>query len=195
MEKTLKTALLVMDMQSSILGHLPGKTELLSNVSAAIANARKHSMPVIYVIVGFRAGAPEVSENNKGFSTAIQKEQWTSEFAAEWLSIHPHVIPQQDDVVVVKRRVSAFTGSDLEVVLRAQGIQHLVLTGIATSGVVLSTLREAADKDYQLTVIEDCCADRDQEVHRVLMDKVFPKQAEVVSLERWVKETKLSNLD
>jgi nicotinamidase-related amidase len=192
MEQTIKVALLVMDMQSSILGHLSSNPELLIKVTAAIANARKHSIPVIYVIVGFRAGAPEVSEGNKGFSTAIQKEQWTSEFAAEWLSIHPDVIPQKEDVVVVKRRVSAFTGSDLEVILRALGIQHLVLTGVATSGVVLSTLREAADKDYQLTVIEDCCADRDQEVHRVLMDKVFQKQAEVVSLERWVKEMKIS---
>ena len=180
-----------MDMQSSILAHLPGNPELLIKVTAAIANAREHAIPVIYVIVGFRAGAPEVSERNKRFSTDIRKEQWTSEYAAEWLSIHPDIIPQQEDVVVVKRRVSAFTGSDLEVILRAQGIQHLVLTGVATSGVVLSTLREAADKDYQLTVIEDCCADRDEEVHRVLMDKVFYKQAEVVSLERWITEMQL----
>lgn len=95
--------------------------------------------------------------------------------------------PQEGDVTVTKRRVSAFTGSDLEVVLRAKGIQHLVLTGIATSGVVLSTLREASDKDYQLTVIEDCCADADEEVHRVLTTKVFVKQAEIFSAEQWMK--------
>jgi nicotinamidase-related amidase len=73
----------------------------------------------------------------------------------------------------------------LEVVLRAQGITHLVLCGIATSGVVLSTLREAADKDYQLTVLSDCCADSDEEVHRVLISKIFPRQAEVVAAEEW----------
>jgi nicotinamidase-related amidase len=88
-------------------------------------------------------------------------------------------------MVITKRRVSAFTGSDLEVVLRGQGIQHLVLTGIATSGVVLSTLREAADKDFQLSVIADCCADADEEVHRVLTSKVFPRQAEVINLDQW----------
>lgn len=101
-------------------------------------------------------------------------------------TIHPAVVPLESDIVVTKRRVSAFTGSDLEVVLRAQGIQHLVLTGIATSGVVLSTVREAADKDYQLTVLSDCCADGDEEVHQVLTKKVFPRQAAVESLEEWL---------
>jgi nicotinamidase-related amidase len=186
MEQTSKTALLVMDMQTSILGHIPDPSLLVANVSKAIATARERSIPVVYVVVGFRAGAPEISASNKGFSAAIQKEKWTPEFAEQWLKIHPDVAPQQGEIIVTKRRVSAFTGSDLEVVLRGLGIQHLVLTGIATSGVVLSTLREAADKDYQLTVIEDCCADSDEEVHRVLTAKVFPRQAEVLTLGQWI---------
>ncbi len=94
--------------------------------------------------------------------------------------------PLPGEVVVVKRRVSAFTGSDLEVVLRAAGIDHLVLSGIATSGVVLSTLREAADRDYRLTVLADACLDRDDEVHRVLTETVFPRQADVVTVDEWV---------
>ncbi len=98
------------------------------------------------------------------------------------MKVHGDLKSQAHEVVVTKRRVSAFSGSDLEVVLRAQGIQHLVLTGIATSGVVLSTLREAADKDYRLTVLADCCADGDEEVHRVLTTKVFPRQADVLTL-------------
>jgi len=81
--------------------------------------------------------------------------------------------------------VSAFTGSDLEVVLRSFGITHLTLCGIATSGVVLSTLREAADKDYSMTVLADCCADMDDEVHRVLTVKIFPRQADVIHSENW----------
>ncbi len=89
-------------------------------------------------------------------------------------------------MIVTKRRISAFTGSDLEVILRAQNIRHLVLTGISTSGVVLSTLREAADKDYRLTVISDCCADREEEVHRALLQQVFPRQADVIGLEDWI---------
>jgi isochorismate hydrolase len=80
---------------------------------------------------------------------------------------------------------SAFTGSDLEVVLRAGGIDSLVLAGIATSGVVLSTLRQAADLDYRLTVLADGCLDADPEVHRVLLEKVFPRQADVVRIADW----------
>jgi nicotinamidase-related amidase len=72
------------------------------------------------------------------------------------------------------------------VVLRAFDIKHLILTGIATSGVVLSTLREAADKDYRLTVLADCCADGDEEVHRVLTTKVFSRQADVFTVEEWI---------
>jgi nicotinamidase-related amidase len=60
-----------------------------------------------------------------------------------------------------------------------------VLTGISTSGVVLSTLREAADKDYQITVLSDCCADMDDEVHRVLTTKIFPRQADVLTVQEW----------
>ena len=71
-------------------------------------------------------------------------------------------------------------------VLRAQAVQTLVLTGIATSGVVLSTLRQAADLDYGLVVLRDGCADADEEVHRVLLDKVFPRQADVLTVDEWV---------
>jgi nicotinamidase-related amidase len=101
--------------------------------------------------------------------------------------IHPAVAPAADDVIVVKKRVSAFAGSDLEVVLRGLGVDSLVLTGIATSGVVLSTLRQAADLDYRLTVLADGCLDSDAEVHQVLTGKVFPRQAEVLTIAEWVK--------
>jgi nicotinamidase-related amidase len=100
----------------------------------------------------------------------------------------PALAPQTGDLIVTKRRVSAFTGSDLEVILRSANIQHMVLTGFATSGVVLSTLREAADKDYRLTVLSDGCADRDEEVHTVLLTKVFPRQADVITIGEWVEE-------
>ena len=99
--------------------------------------------------------------------------------------VHPAVAPHAGDIEVMKKRVSAFTGSDLDVVLRSLDIDALVLAGIATSGVVLSTLRQAADLDYQLTVLADGCLDADAEVHRVLTEKVFPRQADVVSIADW----------
>jgi len=103
----------------------------------------------------------------------------------ESFRIPPPFTPMPGEMIITKKRVSAFTGSDLEVVLRSLDIKHLVLAGISTSGVVLSTLREAADKDYVLTVIVDCCADRDEEVHRVLTTKIYPRQALVVTAGEW----------
>lgn len=100
----------------------------------------------------------------------------------------PSINLQENDLLVIKHRVSAFSGSDLEIILRSQNIKHLILTGIATSGVVLSTLREAADKDYQLTVLSDLSADFDPEIQTVLIEKVFPKQADVITSDDWLKE-------
>src|SRR5258708_2418037 len=174
------TALLVMDVQAGIVTLFAHTSNFLKRMKTAITAARAARIPVIYVVVTFRQGYPEISPNNKSFS-AIKQRQSPLQATMTATEIHPAIAPQPTDIVVTKRRVSAFSGSDLEVVLRAQGISHLVLCGIATSGVVLSTLREAADKDYQLTVLSDCCVDSDEEVQRVLLSKVFPRHAELVA--------------
>ncbi|MBN9483942.1 MAG: isochorismatase [Bacteroidetes bacterium 43-93] len=183
-ELTKNTALLVMDMQAGIVNMYPDAKEVVKQVNKAIVTARKNNIPVIYVVVGFRQGSPEISANNKGFS--VSKERFANANMEEWMKIHPEVLHDEKDIIVIKRRVSAFTGSDLEVVLRAKDIKHIVLTGIATSGVVLSTTREAADKDYRITILSDACADGDEEVHRVLTTKVFPRQAEVITVDDWL---------
>jgi len=171
------TTLLVMDMQPVIVGTFPNAINVVSKVGQAIAHARQNGLRVIYVTVGFRQGAPEVSTNNKGVAAAKQK--FGSLKMDEFARVHPDLAPQEGDITVLKRRLSAFSGSDLDMVLRAFGIQHLVLAGLSTGGVVLSTLREAVDKDYRLTVLADCCADADEEVHRVLTTKIFPRHADV----------------
>jgi nicotinamidase-related amidase len=179
------SALLVMDIQKSMIERLGDKKDLLIGpLRTAISAARTAGIPIIYVVVGFRKGYPEISPENKSFSAIKQN---TAAFAGleEPLIIHDEVAPQPGDVVVTKRRISAFTGSDLEVVLSGGGIRHLVLTGIATSGVVLSTIREAADKDFRLTVLSDGCADMDAEVHQVLLGKIFPRQADVMTVQEW----------
>ena len=96
----------------------------------------------------FRPGHPEISARNRTFPALAAAGRFVE--GAPAAGIHPAVAPGPGDLVVTKRRVSAFTGSDLDVVLRGLGAGTLVLTGIATSGVVLSTLRQAADLDYQL---------------------------------------------
>jgi len=177
-------ALLVMDVQRGIVERVGGTPHVLDRLTAAIAAARLAALPVIYVVVRFREGYPEISARNRSFA-AIRDAGAAMEETHDATAIHPAVAPRAGDIVVTKRRVSAFAGSDLDVVLRAQAIDHLVLSGIATSGVVLSTLRYAADLDYRLTVLSDCCADGDDEVHRVLLGKVFPRQANVLTAEEW----------
>jgi nicotinamidase-related amidase len=187
MEKNLKeadSALLVMDIQTFILARMGDSKDLINALKEAIGKARAAGIPVIYVGVAFRKGLPEISTNNKSFS-AIRNNAAQLAVMEEPVAIHPSVAPLPGDIVVTKRRISAFTGSDLEVVLRALHIGRLVLTGIATGGVVLSTLREAADKDYRLTVLSDGCADTDSEVHSLLLSKVFPRQADVITVEEW----------
>ena len=95
--------------------------------------------------------------------------------------IHPSVRPIEGEVVVGKHRVNALYGTGLDVALRANDIHDLVIFGYATSGVVLSTVRYGADLDYNLIVVEDCCADSDVEVHEFLTQRIFPRQAEVTS--------------
>ena len=175
--------LLVMDVQNGIVQRFAEKPEVMAPFQRAVSCARRAGIPVIFVRVAFREGYPEVSARNKTFSAVPEHGGMTISDAST--QIHSSVAPLPDEPVVTKLRVSAFAGSDLEVILRSRGIDTLILTGIATSGVVLSTLREAADKDYRLAVLSDACLDADQEVHRVLVEKLFPRQADVLTVSEW----------
>jgi len=180
------TALLVMDVQRGIVDRYAQDAGYLARLRRAVDAARTADIRIIYVTVRFRPGYPEVSPRNKSFATLSQTTAFSEGDPAT--AIHPDVTPAPGDILVTKRRVSAFAGSDLDVVLRAANIDTLVLTGIATSGVVLSTLRQAADLDYRLVVLADAFLDGDAEVHRVLTEKVFPRQAEVLTVDRWVEQ-------
>src|SRR5262249_26654011 len=156
------TALLAMDFQTLIVdGYADGKEALLDRTARLLDAARTAGMRVIYVVVGFRPGFPEVSARNMSFSAINGSGRFAPGDTS--VEIHPAVAPKAGEAVVTKHRVGAFFGTDLDMILRANGVETLLLTGIATSGVVLSTLRHAADADYRLFVVEDCCSDRDAE--------------------------------
>jgi nicotinamidase-related amidase len=178
-----RTALLVMDLQRGIVARIGDDPDYLGRIASARDAAHTTDIPVIYVTVSFRPGHPEIAATNRSFSAAAAAGGFAHDDPAT--QVHPAVAPEPGDLLVTKRRVSAFTGSDLEVLLRGLQVRKLVLTGIATSGVVLSTLRQAADLDYQLTVLADGCVDADPEVHRVLTEKVFPRQADVTTVAEW----------
>jgi nicotinamidase-related amidase len=73
--------------------------------------------------------------------------------------------PLPGELVVTKHRSSAFTGTNLDVLLRACGVQTVVLIGEQTPGCVEATYRDAAYHDYYNVLVEDCVAARDPELH------------------------------
>jgi nicotinamidase-related amidase len=176
-----RTAVLCMDYQNGILSRFAQDQELLPRAASVLKHARTAGLPVIYVQVGFRPNFPEIGTRNALLNTLRNSPQFQQLFTGTGSAIHSAVAPEEKDIVITKHRISAFAGTDLEMILRAKEIDTLILFGIATSGVVLSTLRHAADADYRILVLKDCCGDADPEVHACLMDKVFPRQAAIVS--------------
>jgi nicotinamidase-related amidase len=179
---TRTTALLLMDYQVDALTRFmtPAQSaDAVARVPDLIAMARDVGMMVIHVVVEFRPGHPEISPLNSMFDPVRASGLMVA--GSKGAAIHPAAAAREGEPIVVKRRVSAFAGTDLETLLRANGIDTLVLAGVHTSGVVLSTVRHAGDLDYRLVVVRDCCADPDAELHSMLLDRVIARQAAVVT--------------
>lgn len=181
----MKQALLVMDVQQGIVDRVGASEAYLGTIAGTLKAARAGGVCVLHVGLGFRAGHPEVSPRNQSFSALADTGQFGPDDPSA--APHPAAAPIAGEIWVSKKRVSAFAGSDLDMLLRAEGIDTLVLAGISTSGVVLSTVRQAADLDFRIVVLSDACLDGDAEVHRVLTEKVFPRQATVVTTEAWTR--------
>jgi nicotinamidase-related amidase len=180
-----RPVLLLMDFQHGIVERLGSSSPAVDAAGRAAKAARAAGIPVMFVRVAFRPGYPEAAAGNATFAALASRGDTMTQDHPD-TQVHAALAPQGGEPVVVKRRVSAFSGSDLDVLLRGAGAGALVLAGISTSGVVLSTVRQAADLDYRLTVLADACADADAEVHRVLTEKVFPRQALVTTADEWI---------
>jgi len=183
------TAVLSMDCQTGIVSIYAkdDKDAFLARVASVLNHARGTGMTVIHVQVGFRPGLPEVSSRNVLFGAVKSSPQHQKLFQEPYSTIPSIIAPQEGEIVITKHRVSAFTGTDLAMILRANEIDTLVLFGIATSGVVLSTLLEASDADFRLAVIKDCCTDLDAQLHDCLINKFFPSRASVLSVEEFIE--------
>jgi len=179
------TALLVMDYQTAILGSLSndlGNADaLLARTTQAIAAFRWRGAHVGYVRVAFEdADFAAIPSTNKMFAgLAAAGRDFHSD--SPGTAIDERIAPKAGDIVVRKTRVGAFSTTDLDQQLRDRGIDTLVLAGISTSGVVLSTVRAASDLDYRVIVLADGCADREPDVHDFLIEKIFPRQADVIT--------------
>ncbi|MGV9899945.1 cysteine hydrolase family protein, partial [Streptomyces tendae] len=146
------TALLVMDYQPAVLAFVPegeDRNALLGRVEGAIADVRANGGTIAYVRVGFTdADWDAIPASNKSFAPMAQHRVMHHEDPAT--AIHEHLAPQNGDIVVRKIRYGGMSTTDLDQQLRERGITTLVVSGLSTSGAVLSTVIDAADRDYQL---------------------------------------------
>jgi nicotinamidase-related amidase len=177
-----RSALLLMDFQPAILGGRPAAAPALARAVAALGLARRVNLQVVFVRVAFTPqDYGSVPDRNKIFA-GIRERARSSDPAPETAQdVHPDLVRTDRDIVVTKTRVGAFSTTNLAQHLNARGIDTLILGGVSTSGVVLSTVRDAADRDYRLLVLADCCWD-EPEVHDLLIERVFPRQADVIDV-------------
>jgi nicotinamidase-related amidase len=180
-----KTAILIMDCQNDIV-HEDGKMApfskgampriikergILGTIAKLAAGGRAAGVPIIHVRHCYRPDYLDLPQNMpllRGMKQAEMLKDGT--WGAE---VHKDVAPQPSDIVISKTRVSSFYASPLEAILSAQGITHLVLTGIATDGVVEGTARDGADRGYYIVIPEDTCATMSEEAHRVVLKGVL----------------------
>ncbi|KAI1365658.1 Isochorismatase-like protein [Xylaria arbuscula] len=183
-----QTAFILLDIQTGIVERVKdaiNTDEYLAKASSTLAAARGAGIPVVQVTTSFRPSYADASPRNP--MTANVKAAGLFKDTDEDVQLHPAIAEAAaNDIHIKKRRVSALYGTDLDIVLRSSGVEKIVVAGLATSGAVLSTVRQAFDMDYQITVLADLCADGDAQVHEALLGKVLSKQASVMNADEWV---------
>ncbi|WP_431035868.1 cysteine hydrolase family protein [Streptomyces sp. P6-2-1] len=175
-----RSALLLMDFQNAHAGRVD--PHVLAQAATALKTAREKGVVVIHAALLLREGHVDVHPGNKAFGALPHDRFVPGDPDAE---IHPDVAPAPGEIVLHKNRVSAFAGTNLDQILRAQGIGHLALAGIATSGIVLSTALQAIDLDYTFTALSDACADPDPQLHEVLLRNLLAKRGAVATVGEW----------
>ena len=175
---TQQRALLVLDLINEII-HPNGKVashgyaeqvqrrHVVDNAAAAIAHCRSLGIPVIYVIVGFSESYVEWPSNSPIFFDA--KERQTITLGTWATEVHERLTPLDHEPIVVKHRVSPFFQTNLELILRQLAVDTLLLVGVSTEFVILSTAREAHDRDFTVVVLEDATAASSDEMHNAAL--------------------------
>ncbi len=184
------TALLLVDFINDIVsegGKLAGKGYLTyirehkidERVGTLLGGARRAGWSVVHVRVGFSKTYADHPASSPLFGGAkkfgaLALGGWGTEFAG-------FAQPLEDEVVVVKHRVSAFYGTDLEAVLRSLSVRNIVIAGCATDLAVQSAARDAHDRDFAVIVVDDACAAATKADHQSSLT-VLAKIATIVTV-------------
>ncbi|MEQ1942255.1 isochorismatase family cysteine hydrolase [Mesorhizobium sp. VNQ89] len=177
------TALIVIDMQRDFLstdgyfarqGYDPAPLRAIIPVlDRLIAVCRQAGIRIIHTRQGYREDLADMTPYEKW-----RRKRSGIEGTNVLLRGHPgfEIVPEIDvrseDIIVDKTCNGAFTYTDFEHVLRAQGITHLLFSGCTTDVCVHTTLREACDRNFQCLTIADACASGDQYAHEAALHMV-----------------------
>ncbi|MGW4846814.1 cysteine hydrolase [Nocardia brasiliensis] len=185
--RTERMMLLAMDFQLGLveLGAAAADDAAVTT-RLVLSAARRAGLQTGHVVTGFRPGYPELAPRNTAFSGVLKAGRMV--VGGPDASMHPALAPVGYEFVITKSRVSAFGATDLDRILRSREITTVVLTGVATSGVVLATLLDAFDRDYRVIVLRDCTADADPLIHDALTERVFPRYGQVMYADEFVQQ-------
>ncbi|MFC4054975.1 cysteine hydrolase family protein [Actinomadura syzygii] len=177
------TALIIGDIQRGITGGYPFAQRVRPPLADLLPRARAAGALVVFVHFGFRGNGADLPPGNALYRTFYEAGDAFHE-GSPGTEIDLPVAAE--DVVVLKRRASAFAGTDLDLVLRARDVDRIAVAGVATAAMVAATCYDASDRGYHVTVLRDGCGDGDQAVHDFFMDAVFPGRGfEVVPCADW----------
>ena len=165
-----KTAVLSMDIQKATVrrSSMFRERNVGQSAKAVLESARKTGILVVHVVIDYQ---PDFFSPRNKFLQKIRIPVLSAPGVnvAELLEIADEVKPVGDEPVVRKPRMNPFFGTPLESMLRSRDIDTVVLMGVATEFVVEAAARHAADADFRVIVLEDCCAAFSDEAHRVAL--------------------------
>ena len=151
-------------------GPVLARRNTIANTAEAIRKARAAGAKIGYVRVGFSQDYRECPPKSPIFQGA--KKAGLFKLGTWGTEVHPALKPQPEDFDIVKHRVSPFYATNLEPILRSNGIERLYVSGVSTSGAVLSAAKEGHDRDYRIYVLDDCSAALTDEQHDAVMEQV-----------------------
>lgn len=181
-----KTAFLAIDLQKGIVENgtlLPydNQTILKKNqqLAAALTNTAAMNILVNVDIETFRYLSKKNDVTQNSTSSATPPAAIPKEFTD--LLLAPALEEAANTLTITKHNPSAFFGTSLDLQLRRRGIDTLILSGVATSNGVYATALDAFQYGYHVIVAEDACSDREEEIHRLFVEKIFPRTTRVRS--------------
>lgn len=165
------TALIIVDLQSGLVGlpfiHPIG--DIVARACALTVAFRSRGLPV--ALVNVDGAAPGRTERPRPGGA----------FPDGWTELIPELDQQPGDITVTKRTWGAFASTDLANRLRARGVTHVVIAGIATGTGVESTARQAYEAGFHVTLAIDAMTDARPNAHDYSIEHVFPRLGETGS--------------